>query len=628
MARSSGQAARLARSKAQSQPRNAIAPLTLTLVSTVAFCLFMLLPRVRANNVMLATFGGVAVALFAALIALRAQVVRAGRELFYEANLKPVHYVQLFMHSSVYAYWGFYWRAVYHFIPLILAQLAFAYALDMLVCWSRRDKYLLGFGPFPIILSTNLFLWFKDEYFYLQFALIAAGVFGKEFIKWKRDGKLTHIFNPSAFSLSLFSLLLILTHNTAMSWGTNIASTQQRPPYIYVEIFLLGMVVQALFQVTLVTLFSGVSLYALNLWFTHHTGSYMFIDSNIPAAVFLGMHLLVTDPATSPRSNFGKVLFGLAYGSACFGLFWWFDRISVPTFYDKLLPVPFLNLLVPATDRACRALEQKIRGLDLGAAMGARKANWAHMAVWVTLFAVMAVAPYPSEGMHFVGAAHPGQNLAFWQQACSEGRYGTCHYLETVLGFSCADQSGSSCMAQGEMLAEGRGGKRDDLMADQRFSDACSLGEGAACVRLGGAIQAGADKGLQRACDDGSGESCVSLGMVYRGGIGVPRDPTRALALYEAGCRAGVSRGCGLAGDSYAFGVGVPVDNSKAMADFDRSCRHDYGPGCFNVGMMYRRGIGVAMDETQALEHFRAACDLGFAKGCEPDELDSSRSSR
>ena len=45
-----------------------------------------------------------------------------------------------------------------------------------LVCWSRRDKWVLGFGPFPIVLSTNLFLWFRDDWFYLQFALVALGL--------------------------------------------------------------------------------------------------------------------------------------------------------------------------------------------------------------------------------------------------------------------------------------------------------------------------------------------------------------------------------------------------------------------------------------------------------------------
>ena len=44
------------------------------------------------------------------------------------------------------------------------------------------------------------------------------------------------------------------------------------------------------------------------------TGSYFFIDSYIPIAVFLGMHLLFTDPSTSPRTELGRILFGVMYG--------------------------------------------------------------------------------------------------------------------------------------------------------------------------------------------------------------------------------------------------------------------------------------------------------------------------
>jgi hypothetical protein len=42
------------------------------------------------------------------------------------------------MHTSIYLYWGWYWREVYHYAPLIVAQIVFVYVLDMLVCWSRR----------------------------------------------------------------------------------------------------------------------------------------------------------------------------------------------------------------------------------------------------------------------------------------------------------------------------------------------------------------------------------------------------------------------------------------------------------------------------------------------------------
>src|SRR5215469_15116899 len=122
MSHSSGRAARLARSKAQAQPQNSISPLTLALGATVLFSFFAFLPRVRTNPVMLWSFLGTAAVLLALIVALKQQVKRAGRRLVYEFQPKPAHYVQMMMHLSLYAYWGWYWRPVYHFMPMIAAQ--------------------------------------------------------------------------------------------------------------------------------------------------------------------------------------------------------------------------------------------------------------------------------------------------------------------------------------------------------------------------------------------------------------------------------------------------------------------------------------------------------------------------
>ncbi len=165
-----------------------------TALLLAAFPLFV--SRVGDDPRLASTFWAASGALLVFFFVLRWQAIRARRTLRYEVVLNKVHYVQLTMHTCVYAYWGWYWREVYHYVPLILAQIVFIYALEMLVCWSRRDKWILGFGPFPIVLSTSLFLWFRDDWFYLQFLMIATGVIGKEFIRWKRDGRLTHIFNP------------------------------------------------------------------------------------------------------------------------------------------------------------------------------------------------------------------------------------------------------------------------------------------------------------------------------------------------------------------------------------------------------------------------------------------------
>src|SRR5438132_1046302 len=97
-------------------------PLWLPALVTLIFAGFAALPRVNEDPQLKASFLGAAGFLLAGLCALWWRVVRAGRTLTYEFVPRRVHWVQMIMHSSVYAYWGWYWREVYHEIPLIIAQ--------------------------------------------------------------------------------------------------------------------------------------------------------------------------------------------------------------------------------------------------------------------------------------------------------------------------------------------------------------------------------------------------------------------------------------------------------------------------------------------------------------------------
>ena len=85
---------------------------------------------------------------------------------------------------------------------------------------------MLGFGPFPIIFSTNLFLWFKDDWFCLQFLLIAVGFLGKDFVRWERDGKTRPHLQPVRVHARRSSpLVLLATGTTSLTWGQEIATT-------------------------------------------------------------------------------------------------------------------------------------------------------------------------------------------------------------------------------------------------------------------------------------------------------------------------------------------------------------------------------------------------------------------
>ena len=523
-------------SKLSVAPNSDSKTLLLPLAFTVALVALAFLSPIRQNPRLLWVFLGTAVFLGAWNAALRAVAIRGNRTFTIDVMLRKQHYLQACAQGSVLLYWGWYWPPVYAMWPLILAQLVFAYAFDMLLCWSRRDSYTLGFGPFPVIFSMNLFLWFKPDWFYLQFAMVALGMAAKELIRWNKDGRRSHIFNPSSFPLAVFSLGLIITGASGITWGQEIASTQFYPPHMYVFIFLIGLPGQLFFGVTTMTMSAVITTYAFNLAYFAATGVYFFYDSYIPIAVFLGMHLLFTDPSTSPRTEMGRVIFGALYGLSTVALYELLGRGGLPTFYDKLLQVPLLNLSIKAIDRVARS--RWLRFFDpatLKRSWPPRRRNLAVMSVWSVVFVGLCAANGLTD-------SHPGQWLPFWRQACADGRRYACPYLADLESSFCERGSGWACNEAGLMhIALSRSGedlrRLDPAGAAERFRRGCDLGHMTACGNLQ-TLSAGAGKyaSVPPLLED--------YPIILRGSKGEirERDPSALVAL---ACREGWLNTCG-----------------------------------------------------------------------------------
>ena len=490
------------------------------------------LSPISGNSTLVWSFWGAAGVLAAWLLILATRASRSGQKL--EAGFAPkrAHWVQAVVQIGVYAYWGWYWPEVYAHGLHIFAQIVFAYAFDMLLSWTRRGQWILGFGQWPIILSTNLFLWFRDDWFYLQFVMVAAGYLGKELIRWQRDGRRAHIFNPSALSLSTFSVILLVTGGTGITWGREIADTLLAPEHIYLEIFLLGLVVQALFYVTLTTASAAAVLFGLSFIFKAVTGLYFFGDSTIPIAVFLGLHLLVTDPATSPRTNLGRVIFGGVYGLSVFGLYGLLDWLGQPTFYDKLLFVPVLNLAVRSLDRFAdgTALERLDLG-KLGRGLPPWQLNLAHMTVWMAVFGAAYATGH-------VRADHEAREPSYWEAACEDGSQKGCETLVMLHSSYCAQGVAPSCNELAVLLSQGRVTPFNPGRAAAAFNRACELGFEAGCSNLERLREWRYETALQNeaACADGDATSCVNFAQMVYNGDGVPPDQERAIAALRKAC--------------------------------------------------------------------------------------------
>jgi hypothetical protein len=566
--------------------------LLLPLAFIAALGAFVLLPRIANFPPLLQAFAWSAGALFAWLAVLFVAARASGRRLQWIVDLRPQHYLQAIAHTAIFVYWAIYWPDLRAAAPLIAGQIVFAYALDMLLTWSRRDTYALGFGPFPIIYSTNLFLRFRDDWFAWQFAMVAIGFLAKELIRWNRNGRRVHIFNPSSFPLALFSLGLIATGQTNLTWGYEIATLLILPPQMYLFIFLVALPGQFKFGVTTMTLPAVLTTYAISTAYFAITGSYFFFDSNIPIAVFLGMHLLFTDPSTSPRTELGRILFGVCYGASVVVLHVLLEAAGAPTFYDKLLQVPLMNLGVKQFDQAAQWLVALVRAPGPAAAPSSLR-RLAYTGVWIVAFGAMSAA-------NGVGDDHPGRTLLFWNAACEDGRFNGCRNLAQVETRFCNGGSGWAC---NELALLGMSKRAVTPPAADLFEFGCVTGFAQACENME-LLKSGAAE-FRRG--DPRLEDFRHILQEGRGPI--PGD--RPQDVYALACRKGWVSGC----TDLGFAL-VSVDRSQASRLWEDACAKQHAPACVNLGVMYRQGDGVAVDEAKAAGYLRQACDLEFERAC------------
>jgi Sel1 repeat len=566
--------------------------------------------RVAASPALHASFW-IASALLAAWYVAVLIAARAGRiSLDCDVQVVRSHWVQACVHTSIYVRWSFYWPFIAGQVFLIAGQILFAYAFTALLAWSTGKRWRIGFGPLPIILSTNLFLCFRDHWFGLQFAMIALMFLGKEYLQWTKDGRRTHIFNPSALALFVTSIVLLATQQTGITWGQDIAIDLEWPPYIFIYLFLLGLIVQYLFNVTLVTLSAAAALYVLNISYTAFTGVYWFLDAGIPIAVFLGLHLLVTDPATSPRTYLGRVIFGALYGVGVFAAYGILEWAGMPRFYDKLLCVPFLNLGVQAFDRLAR--QPAWAGLPAVKRFGTltqRRQNLIHMGIWIAFFSWMYAT-------HFVGPEHPGHRTSFWERACSEGRRNACQNLTAIHHDQCQDGDARACVFLGDALVGGSLKSADPLMAVRSYADGCDYGDQTGCQDLASALRADTTGPLDAACRARDAASCYTLGVAHLMGLGIAADSTAAFRYYDQACALQMRRACSVLGQMNRYGVGTGTDPARAVAAYEQACNLSFLPACVSLAELVASGQGTPKNEHRARGLFRQACQMGEPSAC------------
>tara|TARA_B100001123_G_scaffold425550_2_gene538534 strand:+ start:11597 stop:13399 length:1803 start_codon:yes stop_codon:yes gene_type:complete len=536
---------------------------------------------------------------------LRNSVTKSKRSLGIDIVLRKQHYIQACAQLSVYLYWGWYWREVYDSAHLIAAQLLFAYAFDMLLTWSRREKYILGFGPFPIIFSINLFMWFKPDWFYLQFLMVAVGFAVKEFIRWNKNGKNVHIFNPSSFPLGIFALGLILTGSTSLTWGPEIAVTQIFPPHIYLVIFLASLPAQLLFGVAPMTMAAVATTYIFILIHSYITGTQFFSPSDIgggavPIAAFLGMHLLFNDPSTSPRTEVGRVFFGVLYGIGIIILFGVLEQAGIPTHYDKLLAVPILNLLIQIIDVSVRSsgLSSPTPSPREGHQLSMRR-NLSYVTAWIIFFAVMQARTTTevalARGVSLLSQNQIDDTVKHYQDLIQSDPHQAKYQNE--LGYVLL-RAGRGKEALTPLL---RAAELDDTVPQTHNSLGAVYAQ---TGRWSEAVQA-----FRRSIElqPDYPEAQFNLAQLYDEGRGVIENDSEAVELYRSAAGHGHLGAQVNLGRMYKDGRGVSRDDQEAVRWYNLAASQGHPFAQYNLALMYRAGEGTTPDNVAAYMWFSIA---------------------
>lgn len=261
-----------------------------------------------------------------------------------QLHVRMPHLVQLSVQLCVFLYWQLYFPDARTQLAVLFELAVFGFAVDAAASFARYRSWRVTLGPIPVVLSANLFVWFRGPDAWVSYVIVALGVASKHLLQ--RGGR--HIFNPSAFGVSVVALPCLLFPDLFGEY--DLAHALNLAPNMVEVILVLALIAQLEVPVVLITI--GAAL--VTVLPTGLLGSVFFARPYMPEVLFapilLGITLLVTDPATTPRTPAGKLLFGAAYMGAFALLGTLLNLTPVNNFWAKMLPIPMLNWLAPRFD--------------------------------------------------------------------------------------------------------------------------------------------------------------------------------------------------------------------------------------------------------------------------------------
>ena len=113
--------------------------------------------------------------------------------------------------------------------------------------------------------------------------------------------------------------------------------------------------------------------------------------------------------------------------------------------------------------------------------------------------------------------------------------------------------------------------------------------------------------------EQGNAKAQYNLGLMYKEGLGVPKDYTVAMKWYRKAAEQGLADSQYNLGVMYHEGEGVPQDSTEAVKWFRDAAEQGYAKAQYNLGVMYHEGEGVPQNHTETMKWSQKAAEQGLA---------------
>lgn len=191
------------------------------------------------------------------------------------------------------------------------------------------------------------------------------------------------------------------------------------------------------------------------------------------------------------------------------------------------------------------------------------------------------------------------------------------------LGCDLGDGEGCSRLAKAALLGEGE--EKNPDHARELFQTACEKGSLRGCRSFVGLVLdakspdvKGALASAKKICDVKFDDGCAVYGI----GLFMDKNYTEALTILEAACRDTASgklqgRACNTAAAILVDGMGMAKDATRAIPLFEAGCEAKEALACSNLARNYEKGNGVPQADAAKAKEYRAkACELGHQASC------------